>query len=248
VGTQEWVVVLLLASLSIATTAAGVVLAVKVGNRPRAVTAGIGFSAGTMVAVSVVELLPEACAQAGTWSVTVWAVTGASIIALLHLMIPHTHLGAAESPQAAQRLRSVYLIMFGLILHDLPEGFALANSYVSAPRLGILVAIAVAAHNLPEEFAMAMPAVALRRRRLLLRAAVLSALAEPVGALIGLAGVSAYPGLNAAFLAIAAGAMMFVSVNELFPMARDMGHRSWFSIGALGSVCMVVVLQQLLST
>jgi ZIP family zinc transporter len=83
-----------------------------------------------------------------------------------------------------------------------------SSAYASTPRLGVLVAIAIAVHNLPEEFAMAVPAAQLQRRRFLVRAAVVSALAEPAGAVIGLAGVSLYPELNAAFLAFAAGAMI----------------------------------------
>lgn len=70
-------------------------------------------------------------------------------------------------------------------LDDFPEGFALANSCIANPVVGVLVAVAIAVHNIPEEFAMAIPAAALRRRRFLLGAAVVSALAEPIGALIG---------------------------------------------------------------
>jgi ZIP family zinc transporter len=64
-------------------------------------------------------------------------------------------------------------------LHDFPEGFAMANSYMASPELGILVALAIAIHNLPEEFAMAVPVVPLRTKKLLYGAAALSALAEP---------------------------------------------------------------------
>jgi zinc transporter, ZIP family len=80
-------------------------------------------------------------------------------------------------------IRSAYLVALGLIPHDVPEGFAMANAYVASPALGALVALAIAPHNFPEEFAMAVPAVALRNKRFLFRAALCSALAEPLGAL-----------------------------------------------------------------
>jgi hypothetical protein len=122
-------------------------------------------------------------------------------------------------------------VVVALVLHDVPEGFAMANAYV-VTRLGILVALAMALHNLPEEFAMAVPAVTLRGRRFLFGAGLLSALAEPVGAIVGLAAMGVAPSLNAAFLAFAAGAMLFVSVHELIPMARRYRHTGLFLAGA----------------
>ena len=61
------------------------------------------------------------------------------------------------------------------------------------PDIGVLVAVAIAVHNIPEEFAMAVPAVALRRRRFLIGAAVVSALAEPIGASSGSPASSSTP-------------------------------------------------------
>lgn len=89
------------------------------------------------------------------------------------------------------------MVVIGLILHDVPEGFAMANAYIASPSLGLLVGLAIALHNLPEELAMAVPALKLRSQRFLLQAAALSALAEPLGAVIGLVAVEAVPGLNA---------------------------------------------------
>jgi ZIP family zinc transporter len=133
------------------------------------------------------------------------------------------------------------------VLHDLPEGFAMANAYIAAPALGILTAIAIALHNLPEEFAMAMPAAALKRKRLLYGAALLSALAEPVGAILGLAAVGVAPALNSAFLAFAAGAMLFVSVHELVPMARRYRHGGHFVLGIASGVLVYVLLERIIA-
>jgi ZIP family zinc transporter len=109
----------------------------------------------------------------------------------------------------------------------------MANGYVASPALGVLVALAIALHNVPEEFAMAVPLVMLRSKASLYGAAVLSALAEPLGAVIGLAAVGIAPSLNGYFLALAAGAMLFVSVHELLPMARRYRHPDFFLWGML---------------
>jgi ZIP family zinc transporter len=109
----------------------------------------------------------------------------------------------------------------------------MANAYVASPALGLLVALAIALHNLPEEFAMSVPLVMLESKRALFGAALLSALAEPLSAVIGLAAVGVAHALNAHFLAFAAGAMIFLSIHELIPMARRYRHAGLFVCGAL---------------
>jgi ZIP family zinc transporter len=220
VDTTTWLAVVLLSLLSCLTTCLGVALALAVKESPRAIAGGIGFSVGIMILIAVLELLPEATAALGVGDGLASAAAGAALVWGAHVAIPHTHLVEERGVLDATLVRSSHLVVLGLILHDLPEGVAMANAYVAAPTLGVLVAVAIAAHNLPEEFVMSLPAVMLRSKGFLFGAALLSALAEPAGAVIGLVAVGFAPALNARFLALAAGAMLFVSVHELLPMAR----------------------------
>lgn len=237
--------VLLLSTLSFVTTAAGVAMALRLRSSNRAIAAGIGFSVGIMMLISLFELLPAALADAG-WAFMLPAVAaGAAVIAMAHRLIPHRHLVTEGAGIDPVMIRSAYLVVLGLVLHDLPEGFAMANAYVATPTAGFVTAIAIALHNLPEEFAMAAPVVAISRRRALFGAALLSAAAEPIGAVIGLVAVGVSPSLNGAFLALAAGAMLFVSVHELLPMAQRHGHRAHFAAGAAASVLVYGLLAAL---
>jgi ZIP family zinc transporter len=170
---------------------------------------------------------------------------GAALILSLHVLIPHVHMGR-EQPLPVE-LRATYLIVFGLILHDVPEGFAMANAFLSSPSLGLLVALAIALHNIPEEFAMAVPAVAIKKRALLFKAAVLSGLAEPAGAILGLVAVHLNPALNPSFMAFAAGAMVMISFFELIPLARKYGRMGFFALGVAGSVLVYLALHMLFS-
>jgi ZIP family zinc transporter len=239
--------VLMLSLMSFVTTAAGVALALWVRWSERAVAAGIGFSVGIMVSISLLELLPDSISAVGTAHTATAAALGVALLWLAHWLIPHIHLVAENRGGASAPTRTAYLVVLGLVLHDLPEGFAMANAYIAAPALGILTAIAIALHNLPEEFAMAMPAAALKRKRLLYGAALLSALAEPVGAILGLAAVGVAPALNSAFLAFAAGAMLFVSVHELVPMARRYRHGGHFVLGIASGVLVYVLLERIIA-
>lgn len=228
--------IFLLSLLSIVTSAAGVWLALVIGQHARAVAIGIGFSTGIMILVSLLDLIPQSGGTLGFTHAGLVVTFGAILLWGANVAIAHSHL-IREHGQADTRLvKLTYMVVIGLILHDVPEGFAMANAYVASPSLGLLVALAIALHNLPEEFAMALPAAGLRSKRFLFGAAVLSALAEPAGAVIGLVAVATSPGLNAYFMALAAGAMLFVSFHELIPMARRYGRMYWFAGGMAASV------------
>lgn len=237
--------VLLLSMMSLLTTWIGVALAIRLRENARALSAGIGFSVGIMLLVSLLELIPEARGVLGGRVTLVGFAAGAALVWAAHLVVPHTHLVAEPGMFDGTSVRSVYLVTFGLILHDVPEGFAMANAYIASPALGLLVSLAIALHNVPEEFAMAVPAVALRRRRLLYGAAALSALAEPAGAVLGLLATGIAPGLNAHFMAFAAGAMCFVSIHELIPMARRYRLTGHFIGGAVASAVVYALLSRL---
>ena len=82
-----------------------------------------------MVLISVLELLPEATAVEGLGAALAVAALGAGFVFALHLIIPHVHL-VEEHGRDPRAQRSAYLVAFGLILHDVPEGFAMANAYI----------------------------------------------------------------------------------------------------------------------
>jgi len=181
-------------------------------------------------------------ARLGPWPALFSAALGAALIWVAHLAVPHWHLTDESGVRDSAVTRSASLVVLGLILHDFPEGFAMANAYIAAPGLGVLTAVGIALHNLPEEFAMAVPAVALRSKRFTFGAAAASAMAEPIGAVIGLAAVGIAPALNAQFLAFAAGAMLFVAAHELVPMGRRYGRWVDFALGMLLSAMVYVLL------
>ena len=238
--------VLMLASLSVFTTLLGVALAIYIGKSERVIAVGIGFSAGIMLLVSFFELMPEAMGEAGIGITSIAFILGMLIVAVLHWIIPHTHLVEEKGAFRQTLLRTAYLVTFGLILHDVPEGFAMANSYIASPSLGVLVALTIAIHNIPEEFAMAVPIVMVKKKRFLYMAAFLSGLAEPLGAVIGLVAVHFHPTLNPLFMAFAAGAMVFVSVHELLPMATRYHKTHLFILGAIISVLVYTLLAALI--
>ena len=225
-----YIAVILLSLLSGITTLVGVWLAFYFNKSVKGIVIGIGFSAGIMLAISFFELLPESIKATSKIKAISALILGFLLIFILHFIIPHIHL-VEEKGKLGKIMRISYLVSFGIILHDFPEGFAMANSYIFAPSLGILVAISIALHNIPEEFAMAIPLVLTKKKWLLVKLALLSALAEPLGAILGLFAVSLAPALNPLFMSFAAGAMIFISIHELLPLARTYKRTDLFMIG-----------------
>jgi len=241
-----YIAVILLAFLSVLTTLIGVALAFYFKKSDKGIVIGIGFSAGIMLLISFFELIPESIGAAGIPMTLIAVLLGIGLVGILNFIIPHTHFIEEKGHIGIHLLKTAYLVAFGLILHDFPEGFAMANSYIHSPSLGLLVALAIAIHNIPEEFAMAVPIVQTEKKKLLFKIAFLSGLAEPAGAILGLITVSFLPNLNPLFMAFAAGAMIFVSIHELLPMARRYKRISLFVVGAVLSVTVYMGLAMLI--
>ena len=136
---ETYAAVIVLSLLSCVTAALGVAIALRLGESGRGIAAGIGFSAGIMILISVLELTPESIAGVGVGAALGSAGAGAALVWIAHLVIPHTHLFREQGITNKALMRSAYLVVFGLVLHDVPEGFAMANAYVASPSLGALL-------------------------------------------------------------------------------------------------------------
>jgi len=243
---STYLIIIILAILSGLTTIIGVVAAFCCRKSSKAVAVGIGFSTGIMLLISFFELVPEALEEVSIIKTIAAVIAGGLMVFLLDLIIPHTHFIKDVKSNDIKLIKVGYLVAFGLILHDFPEGFAMANSYLSSPSLGLLLAVAIALHNIPEEFAMTIPMVAKKSKSFLVKLALISGLAEPAGAIAGIFFVHFFRFLNPYFLAGAAGAMIFICGHELFPMAKRYEKTSLFITGIILSVIVYLGLNILL--
>jgi len=236
---------LLLASLSGVTTLIGCLIAFYLKKRKTAIPIGIGFSAGIMISISFLELVVESSQLISELYVMLAFSFGFLIIMFFDIMLPHTHF-IKEKGRMKTFVRVGFLVAIGIILHDFPEGLAMASSYFFNRYLGILVALAIAIHNIPEEFAMALPLVIAKKNRLLLKFGIASALAEPLGAVIGIFAISIFPYLTPFFMAFAAGAMVFISVDEFVPLAQNFKEGHYFAVGLLVGILTYILLSTLI--
>jgi ZIP family zinc transporter len=215
----------------------------------------LGVSAGVMIYISFVELLPDASETVGEfWGLAAFFM-GIGVIGLIDFLIPepeNPHEFAGIDEPAADRTESPSLMRTGLFMalvmgiHNFPEGLATFASALGNLKLGVFIAIAIAIHNIPEGIAVSVPIFyATGNKNKAFFYSFLSGLSEPVGAVIGYLILRPFltPGVLAGLMAFVAGVMVYISLDELLPMAHRYGHGHLVIIGiVLGMFVMAVSL------
>jgi ZIP family zinc transporter len=231
----------------------------------RFLSLSLGFSAGVMVYVSFVEILQKARESLipalgetlASWHTVFAFFGGILVIAIIDRLIP-----SFENPHEIRRVEEVEqvgtkdpkLIRMGVFtalaisIHNFPEGIATFMAGMSDPTIAIPIAVAIAIHNIPEGIAVSVPisyGTGSRRRGFFL--SFLSGLAEPVGAL--LAWVVLMPFLSDTLFgyifAGVAGIMVFISIDELLPTAREYGlhhHAVYGFLAGMGVMALSLLM------
>ena len=138
------------------------------------------------------------------------------------------------------------LLAVGITLHNLPEGIAVGAGYLHNPQFGVFVAVAILLHNIPEGIATALPLCKGGLCRWdAFKVAFLSGMAEPVGALLASVFLVTFQTLLPAALAFAGGVMVFITLDELIPTAREYGHEHYTAIGIILGSLFVFILSGL---
>jgi ZIP family zinc transporter len=220
----------------------------------------LGFAAGVMIAASYWSLLAPALEMSEeTSNLPVWVpaavgfLCGGAFIRLIDLFLPHLHLGfpVAEAEGIHTKWRRSILLVLAITLHNIPEGLAVGVAFgavaadlSSATLAGaIALAIGIGIQNFPEGAAVAVPlrAEGMSRARSFFYGQV-SALVEPVAGVLGAAAVLLMKPILPYALAFAAGAMIFVVVEELIPESQLNKHTDFATSGAmLGFVIMMIL-------
>ncbi len=229
----------------------------------------LGFSAGVMIYVSFVEIWGKAKESlvsalgtgTGNWVTAGAFFAGMFLIAVIDKLVP-----SAENPHEARKVEELTdetraevqkkgkLMRMGLMsalaiaIHNFPEGLATFTSALKEPSLGIAIAVAIAIHNIPEGLAVSVPIYyATGNRKKAFWYSFLSGVSEPAGALLGYVLFARF--FNdvtfGILFALVAGIMVFISLDELLPTAREYGE-SHISIYGLVSGMIVMAVSLLL--
>jgi zinc transporter, ZIP family len=225
----------------------------------RALDSALGFAAGVMIAASFWSLLAPAIALSEEMGLIPWLppligfLLGGVAMRLIDLVLPHLHLfmpnNRAEGLPTSWH-RAVLLVL-AITLHNIPEGLAIGVAFgavgagLGTATLGgaVALAIGIGLQNCPEGTAVAAP---LRREGLSKLKSFwygqLSASVEPAAAVIGAAAVVAMQPLLPYALAFAAGAMIFVVVEEVIPESQSGGHTDSATLGTMVGFIVMMTL------
>ncbi len=218
----------------------------------------LGFSAGVMIYVSFMELLPGALKTVGgVWGLAAFFV-GIATTGLIDMLVPELEnphrWSLAQGPDEPVcpcgeencLMRTGLFTALAIAIHNFPEGLATFASALSDVHLGIFIAMAIAIHNIPEGIAVSVPIFyATGDKNKAFFYSFISGMSEPAGAIIGYVVLLPFltPVLLAALLAFTAGVMVYISLDELLPMAHRYGHGHLVIAGiVLGMLVMAISL------
>ena len=213
----------------------------------------LGFGAGVMAAAASFSLiLPGVAAgadilgskSAGALLVATGLMLGALFLLLADKTVPHEHVQAGHHGPEWMKSRRVWLMVFAIALHNFPEGMAIGVGFSGGDTsVGIPLAAAIAVQDIPEGLvvAVALRTVAYAPWQAALVAA-LTGLAEPIGAIVGVALTSGFAPLYPAGLGFAAGAMIWVVSHEIIPETHRKGHEQAATLGLIGGFIVMMML------
>ncbi len=224
-------IALVLTALAGLSTTIGSLLGILVRKPgPRFMALTLGFSGGVMILVSFVELLAGGIEAVGFGLAHVAFFAGMLGMFLIDFLIPHEYMAERHKTEGRTQetlLKTSLLVALGIGIHNFPEGMATFAGTLQDVSLGAAIAVAIAIHNIPEGLAVSAPVYAATgSRSKAFLWSFLSGVAEPVGAVV--AALILLPFLNATvlglMLSVVAGIMVFISLDELVPVARSFGQ------------------------
>ncbi|MBS3782050.1 MAG: ZIP family metal transporter [Candidatus Thermoplasmatota archaeon] len=211
------------------TTIGGLIVVLLKKVEKKSLSVLLGFSAGIMVSITFVELIPESIAEGSLITAFAGLLLGIGMIGFVDVKFPHRHFSfnCDGDKEKARYLKTGILLGTGIAMHNLPEGVAIGASFMVSFEVGLTLAVLMAIHNLPEGMAVgaAMCIGEIKALRIMI-VTILAGIPMGIGALLGglLGGVSDVA--LSLGLGFAAGAMLYIVFDELIPDAhrRMEGH------------------------
>lgn len=200
----------------------------------------LGFASGIMIGISTISLIPESM-EAGSFSLCFLGfVSGAVFLWLIDITLPHIHKNEANCDMY---MKMGYFIAAGIAFHNLPEGIAIGATSEVSPQLGVYTAVSIGVHNIAEGLSIAMPLCMGKVGKMrIVFITTLTGLATLFGTMIGLFMVNVSQGFISVSLAFAAGAMIYISSDELIPHSHSV-HSHSANIGIVLGIMLALLLK-----
>lgn len=217
----------------------------------------LGFASGVMIAASIWSLIMPSINMAEEQNKIAWVpaaigfLLGIVFLLTLDSIIPHLHLGSEKPEGVKSKLKKTTMMVFAVTLHNIPEGMAVGVTFAGylIGNTGITItgaialAIGIAIQNIPEGAIVSMPlrSEGMSKPKSFIYGA-LSGIVEPIGAILTILLINILTPILPYLLSFAAGAMIYVVVEELIPESQEGEHSNIGTIGvAIGFVIMMIL-------
>ncbi len=210
---------------------------------------GLGFSAGVMLVAGFTSLILPGIEVGGIGLVVLGFLLGSLTIYTIDRLIPHEHIikGYEGPSYLRRRIKAVWLLVFAIIIHNIPEGLAVGAAITYSIRYGVLMAIAIGIQDIPEGLAIAVPLVGVGlRTRTAIGITFLSGLIELVTAVLPVFVISLSNTLLPVILGFAGGAMIYVVSHEVIPETHRHGYEEEATLGFITGFIIMLILDTLL--
>lgn len=236
-----------LASMTTSLGAALVFLVKETSHRTR--DALVGFSAGLMLSVTALNLLPKALGpnDQNLLQVVIGIALGATALFIADKYMPHIHGFLAPDRPLTKGMKTTLMLVTALVIHNFPEGFATGTAYAGGVTVfGNTVALGIALQNVPEGFLVSVP---LKSQGYSTRSSfimgALSGFIEPICSITALVVVGLFQMLLPYALAFAAGAMLYVIFDEMVPESHSHGFERAATASFMTGFILMTVLNYL---
>ena len=217
----------------------------------------LGFASGVMIAASIWSLIIPSIDMAKEQNIISWLpatigfLLGILFLLILDCIIPHLHLNSNKPEGVKSKLQKTTMMVLAVTLHNIPEGMAVGVVFAGAITGNsgitlagaIALAIGIAIQNFPEGAIISMPlkAEGISKFKAFLYG-TLSGIVEPIGAILTIGLTSIVVPILPYILSFAAGAMIYVVVEELIPSAQTGEHSNMSTIGlSIGFIVMMIL-------
>lgn len=221
-------------------TGAGALISIAIKNiSNKTLSVSFGFASGIMIGMSTLGLIPSSLEIGTTYSCIVGFIIGAIFLFLIDISMPHVHKSETDY---GQYTKMGYFIALGIALHNLPEGIAIGASNEVSQQMGLFTAVTIGLHNIAEGLCVAVPLCIGRMRKYrIILITTMTGLSTLLGTWLGMVFGMISPLVISFFLAFAAGAMIYISSDELIPKSHST-HSEFANVGILSGFIVALLM------
>jgi len=217
------------------------------GKTPPSLNVSLSFAGGVMLTASFTSLILPAVEKGGFLKTALGVVLGFGVMALVERLLPHEHLTIGREGILPLKMKKLTLIVVGIIIHNIPEGLSVGIATAYSGKDGLSTALAISLQDIPEGLVVSLPIYDALGGGMGTALAIgfLSGAIEGLFSLLGFGFMRVFEGSLPVGMGFGGGAMLYITVKEVFPEAYSEGRAFATTLGFLAGVLLMLFLDTL---